>query len=272
MRRCPAGLYTGVMRSFRWLAPGALLSLAACGSIDRSALDSPGPMDAGQGTPGDLGATPADAGPPVNTDSGTRPPPPVDAGPPPPVDAGPPPPVDAGPPPRDVGGDPGCRACVAFAPVTFCPGTGAGACLSYAGCSAEGCARCASALGGGENCSDPIVIGTSGRRRTVVSTCGARNDVDTGCSERSGPDIVIGLRVVRRGRVEARLTVPPGVSVNFGYDLPPGGCRNRGALRPCAGNQTSATQGFDLPLDAGTYYLYVSTSVASTIVVETNLP
>jgi len=156
--------------------------------------------------------------------------------------------------------------------VTFCPGTGAGACLSYAGCSADGCGVCAAALAGGDNCSNPIVISTSGQRRTVVSTCGARNDISTGCNGRGGPDIVIGLRVARRGRVVTRMTVPSGVSVNYGYDFPARGCRDESLLRPCSDNGNSTTQGFDLTLDAGTYYLYVATTVASTIVVETILP
>lgn len=284
------------MRSLRWLAPGALLSLVACGSIDRNALDLPGAADAGGGASIDQGVTPAvDSGAPIaNTDSGILPldsgapvtPPPVDAGspPPPPVDAGspPPPPLDAGsppPPPRDAGppppvdaGGPACRACTAFAPVTFCPGTGAGACLSYAGCTAEGCATCASALAGGDNCSNPIMITSSGRRRTVVSTCGARNDVSSGCNGRNGPDIVVALRVARRGQVSGRFTVPDGVSVNFGYDLTSRSCRDEATFRQCNSNSTASTQGFDLTLDAGTYYLYVATSAAATIVVDTTLP
>jgi hypothetical protein len=271
-----------------------LLSLAACGSVDRDALNAPA-ADAGAQLATDLGASPAaDRGEPVgNTDTGNPvtppvdagatvpppvdaggPPPPADAGgPPPPVDAGgPPPPVDAGPPPPRDAGAPACTACTAFAPVTFCPAAGSGACLSYAGCTSEGCATCASALAGGDNCANPIVITTTGRRRTVVSTCGARNDVTTGCNGRTGPDIVIGLRVARRGQVITRMTVPPGVSVNYGYDFPARSCRDEAALRPCSDNGTSSTQGFDLTLDPGTYYLYVSTSVASTIVVETTLP
>ena len=280
------------MRSLRWLAPGALLSLVACGSVDRNALEGLSPADSGAASVADTGAmTAVDTGTPsVLTDLGNPtasvdagsplPPPPLDAGsppPPPPVDAGPPPPpppVDAGPPPpppRDAGG-PACHACTAFAPVTFCPGTGSGACLAYAGCTPEGCAVCASALSGGDNCSNPIVISTSGQRRTVVSTCGARNDVSTGCNGRGGPDIVLGLRVARRGRVVTRMTVPAGVSVNYGYDFPARSCRDEAALRPCGDNSNSTTQGFDLTLDAGTYYLYVATSVASTIVVETILP
>ncbi|MDO9020132.1 MAG: hypothetical protein Q7V43_24625 [Myxococcales bacterium] len=283
------------MRSLRWLAPGALLSLVACGSIDRNALDLPGAADAGGGASIDQGVTPAvDSGAPiVNTDSGIPPvdagapvtPPPDDAGspPPPPLDAGspPPPPLDAGspPPPRDAGppppvdaGGPACRACTAFAPVTFCPGTGAGACLSYAGCTAEGCATCASALAGGDNCSNPIMITSSGRRRTVVSTCGARNDVSSGCNGRGGPDIVVALRVARRGQVSGRFTVPDGVSVNFGYDLTSRSCRDEATFRQCNSNSTASTQGFDLTLDPGTYYLYVATSAAATIVVDTTLP
>jgi hypothetical protein len=156
--------------------------------------------------------------------------------------------------------------------VTFCPGTGAGACLSYAGCTSEGCATCASALAGGDNCDNPIMITTSGRRRTVVSTCGARNDVSSGCNGRNGPDIVVALRVARRGQVAARFTVPDGVSVNFGYDLAARSCRDEATLRQCNSNNTATTQGFDLTLDAGTYYLYVATSAAATIVVDTTLP
>jgi hypothetical protein len=290
------------MRSLRWLAPGALLSLVACGSVDRDALSLAG-ADAGAQVQTDLGPSPAaDTGTPtVNTDTGNPvtpppldaggpsppldaggPPPPLDAGGPPPpldagglpppLDAGPPPPRDAGPPPpRDTGG-PTCTACTAFAPVAFCPGSGAGTCLSYAGCSAEGCATCASALAGGDNCDNPILITSTGRRRTVVSTCGARNDVTTGCNGRGGPDIVIGLRVARRGQVIARLTVPAGVSVNYGYDFPARACHDDAVLRPCGDNTTSTTQGFDLTLDPGTYYLYVATTVASTIVVDTTLP
>jgi hypothetical protein len=280
------------MRSLRWLAPGALLSLVACGSVDRNALEGPLEADSGGAFVADTGSmtavdtdTPSghtDLGnPTASVDAGSPlPPPPMDAGsPPPPVDAGPPPPpppVDAGPPPpppppRDAG-DPTCRACTAFAPVTFCPGTGAGACLAYAGCTAEGCAVCASAMAGGDNCSNPIVLSASGQHRTVVSTCGARNDVTTGCNGRGGPDIVLGIRVARRGRVVTRMTVPVGVSVNYGYDFPARSCRDEAAIRPCSDNSNSTTQGFDLTLDAGTYYLYVATTVASTIVVETILP
>jgi len=288
------------MRSFRWLAPGALLSLVACSSVDRNALDLPGAADAGGSATIDQGVAPAvdsgvqtantdsgipsaDAGAPVTPpppplDAGSPPPPPLDAGspppPPPPVDAGspPPPPLDAGsPPPVDAGG-PSCRACTAFAPVAFCPGTGAGACLSYAGCTADGCATCASALAGGDNCSNPITITATGRRRTVVSTCGARNDVSSGCDGRGGPDIVVALRVARRGQVTARFTVPDGVSVNFGYDFPARSCRDEATFRQCNSNSTATSQGFDLTLDAGTYYLYVATTAAATIVVDTTLP
>ncbi|MDB4928835.1 MAG: hypothetical protein JWM10_1319, partial [Myxococcaceae bacterium] len=69
------------MRSLRWLAPGALLTLAACGSVDRDALSLPG-ADAGTQLVTDLGAPPvADAGAPAaNTDTGNPVTPPADAG------------------------------------------------------------------------------------------------------------------------------------------------------------------------------------------------
>ena len=105
----------------------------------------------------------------------------------------------------------------------------------------------------------------------MITTCGASNDLDTGCG-RSGPDVVVALRVARGGRVVTRFTVPPGVSVNYGYDYPAVMCRNQRFGRPCSDTSTSSTQGFDLTLAAGTVYLYVVTSVPSTIVVETILP
>ena len=59
--------------------------------------------------------------------------------------------------------------------------------------------------------------------------------------------------------------------MNLGYDFP---CvRDEAALRPCSDNNNSTAQGLDLTLNAGTYYyLYVATTVPSTIVVETTLP
>lgn len=283
------------MRWLRWLVPGALISAAACGSVDRTALDHQGLPDAGgsvdrgldAGTPSgaiDAGTTtPIDTGsstPPV--DAGTTTPPPVDAGEPvtpPPIDAGgptTPPPVDAGspatPPPTDAGhapDDAACTACTAFAPIAFCPGTGT--CVPYRGCTTAGCAICAMPVTGGDNCANPVMLSSTGRSRLVVSTCGARDDIDTGCGG-SGPDLVVGVRVARRGRVVVRMTVPAGVMMNFGYDLLVQSCREQRLGRQCASRSFAATQSLDLTLDAGTYYVYVVTSQGSTVVVETELP
>lgn len=287
------------MRWLRGLVTGASLVMVACSTIDRSALDDPGPRDAaantgadtastgGDGggaadlggamggddvvtpvTPTDAGVSGAvDAGTSGATDAGGPIATPSDSGTTPVVDAGSPAPVDSGSP-----ADTGCRACMAFAPVAFCPGSGMGYCLAYQGCTSDGCAVCAPPMMGGDDCGSPLMLSATGRQRTVVTTCGARNNINTSCNG-TGPDIVLGVRVARRGRVVVRTTVPAGVTVNFGYDLlGSGSCANERIGRRCAGGSLAVTQSIDLTLDAGTYYLYVGTSQATTVVVETELP
>lgn len=288
------------MRWLRWLIPGASLLVVACGTIDRTALDNVTPDDAGTNATSDVGvvgsadlgspaggadagtpATVPDAGSPGGSDAGSAmatdvgapvTPPPADAG-TPAVDAGTPA-VDAGRPAVDAGvaTDTGCRACVAFAPVAFCPGTGPGYCLAYQGCTSASCAVCAMPTAGGDDCGSVVVLSATGRQRSVVSTCGARNNVDTACGS-SGPDIVVGVRVARRGRVAVRMTVPAGVTVNFGYDLVgASSCASNRVGRQCVSRTAAVTQSFELTLDAGTYHLYAVTSQPTTVVVETELP
>lgn len=285
------------MRWLRRLAPGASLLVVACSGIDRSALDDRTPLDSGVSAGGDVGSagnidlgsstgeadavTPTDAGSAgavdtgatMATDAGGPVATPTDSGTTTVVDAGGPAPVDSGA-TTDTGAatDTGCRACTAFAPVAFCPGTGLGYCLSYQGCTTEGCAVCAAPMMGGDDCGSPVMLSATGRQRSVVTTCGARNNVNTSCNG-TGPDIVLGVRVARRGRVVVRTTVPAGVTVNFGYDLlGSSSCANERVGRRCAGGSPAVTQSIDLTLDAGTYYLYVGTSQATTVVVETELP
>jgi len=278
------------MRWLRWLIPGASLLVVACGTVDRTALDGLNPNDAGTSATSDVGSADlgsrvvavdagtqetapdagsvgaSDVGSPGATDVGASvTPPPVDAG-TPAVDAGTPV-VDAG-----VATDTGCRACTAFAPVAFCPGTGLGYCLAYQGCTSASCAACATPTAGGDDCGSAVVLSATGRQRSVVTTCGARNNVDTACNS-SGPDIVVGVRVARRGRVVVRMTVPAGVTVNFGYDIIAStSCANDRNGRQCVSRTAAVTQSTDLMLDAGTYYLYAVTSQPTTVVVETELP
>ncbi len=277
------------MRWLRWLIPGASLLVVACGSVDRTALDGLNPNDAGTRATDDVGhadlGSPvlgADAGTPTMvTDAGSASdvggtvtsdvgepvtPPPIDAG-APAVDAGIVASVDAG-----VATDTGCRACTAFAPVAFCPGSGLGYCLAYQGCTTASCAVCAAPTMGGDDCASAVVLSATGRQRSVVTTCGARDNIDTSCNG-AGPDIVVGLRVARRGRVVARMTVPAGVTVNFGYDLLGSmSCANDRIGRQCVSRTAAVTQNMELTLDAGTYYLYVVTSQPTSVVVETELP
>lgn len=165
---------------------------------------------------------------------------------------------------------PACEACAAFSPVRFCPGTGSGACLAYAGCR-DGCSVCAPAAVAGDTCASAPVIATRGRNRTVLTTCGAGDNLNAGCG-RTGPDIAITLRVMRAGTVSCRLTVPEGVGLVFGYDRLGGRCREDSIGRTCNNSTPQRTQGFELPLGPGDYTLYVVTTAPSTVVVETELP
>lgn len=165
---------------------------------------------------------------------------------------------------------PTCTACMPFAPVDFCRGTGAGACLSYAGC-ADGCAVCAAPTAGGDTCTNAPVITTRDRSRAVFTTCGASDNLNAGCG-RTGPDIAVTLRVATTGRVSVRVTVPEGVGVVFGYDRLGGECRAESALRACNNSDWQRTQGFDQTLSRGDWTLYIATTVPSTVVIETDLP
>jgi hypothetical protein len=166
-------------------------------------------------------------------------------------------PPDVPPPPRDI--PTVCEACTAFAPVAFCAGTGA--CRSYAGC-LNNCSVCVAPTVAGDSCSNAPVITAQGRSRSVFTTCGATDNLNAGCN-RSGPDIAITLRVARAGRVAARLTVPEGVGVVFGYDRVGGQCRTDSTVRTCNNATPQRTQGFDLTLGAGDYTLYVVTTAPS---------
>jgi hypothetical protein len=200
------------------------------------------------------------------------PPPPPDVLPPPP-DVPPPPPDVPPPPPDVVVSDAGCRACMPFSAVQFCPGTGSGACLAYAGCSAEGCAVCAPATRGGDTCgADVPVISRRGRSRSVFTTCGALDNVDTNCM-RTGPDIVVSARVETGGRLALTFTVPAGVNVYVGYDwIGNTTCRAQSFTRSCAGTSNSTERSIVANLGPGTYFAYVTTSVPSTVVVDAELP
>ena len=177
-------------------------------------------------------------------------------------------PADVPPPPRDV--PTVCEACTPFAPVAFCRGTGSGACLAYAGCR-DGCSICAPAVVAGDTCATAPVISAQGRNRAVFTTCGASDNLNAGCG-RNGPDIAVTLRLARTGRVSCRITVPEGVGVVFGYDRLGGRCRDDGLGRACNNTTPQRTQGFDLPLSAGDWTLYIVTTQPSTVVVETDLP
>jgi len=163
-----------------------------------------------------------------------------------------------------------CEVCTPFAPVAFCPGTGAGACLSYAGC-ADGCSVCAPPTVAGDTCSNAPVITTRDRSRAVFTTCGASDNLSAGCG-RTGPDIAVTLRVATTGRAIARVTVPEGVGVVFGYDRAGGACRSESSQRACNNATPQRTQGFDVTLNQGDWTLYIVTTVPSTVVIETDLP
>ncbi|MFO0625512.1 MAG: hypothetical protein U0325_07815 [Polyangiales bacterium] len=163
-----------------------------------------------------------------------------------------------------------CEACTPFAPVDFCRGTGMGACLSYAGC-ADGCAVCAAPAMGGDTCANAPVISTRDRSRAVFTTCGASDNLNAGCG-RTGPDIAVTLRIARTGRATARVTVPEGVGVVFGYDRFGGACRTDSSARACNNATPQRTQGFDETLTQGDWTLYIVTTVPSTVVIETDLP
>ncbi len=165
---------------------------------------------------------------------------------------------------------PTCTACTSFAPVEFCRGTGAGACLSYAGC-ADGCAVCAAATVGGDACANAPVITTRDRSRAVFTTCGASDNLNAGCG-RTGPDIAVTLRLATTGRASVRITVPEGVGVVFGYDRFGGECRAESSQRACNNTDWQRTQGFDQTLSRGDWTLYIVTTVPSTVVIETDLP
>ncbi len=248
------------------------LSTASCGSsFDPAAIERPIELDSGVD---DTPVAPIDNAPQPDASAPDVPPPPPDVAvidtPPPPPDV-PPPPPDAPPPPSDTG--PTCRACTAFSAVQFCPGTGAGSCLAYAGCSAESCLVCAPAVRGGDACgADVPVISRRGRSRSVFTTCGASDNVDTSCN-RAGPDIVIAARTETSGRVALTFTTPPGVDVFVGYDwIGNTTCRPQSLTRTCAGTSPSNERAASATLLSGTYYVYVSTSVPSTIVVDAELP
>lgn len=163
-----------------------------------------------------------------------------------------------------------CESCTAFAPVSFCRGTGSGACLAYAGCR-EGCGVCAAAAMAGDTCASAPVISAQGRNRTVLTTCGAGDNLNAGCG-RNGPDIAFTLRVARTGRVACRLTVPEGVGLVFGYDRLGGRCREDSIGRTCNNATPQRTQGIEITLPPGDYTLYVVTTAPATVVVETELP
>ena len=163
-----------------------------------------------------------------------------------------------------------CEVCTPFAPVAFCPGTGAGACLSYAGC-ADGCSVCAPPTVAGDTCSNAPVITTRDRSRAVFTTCGASDNLSAGCG-RTGPDIAVTLRVATTGRAIVRVTVPEGVGVVFGYDRAGGACRSESSQRACNNATPQRTQGFDVTLNQGDWTLYIVTTVPSTVVIETDLP
>ena len=184
----------------------------------------------------------------------------------PPVDAGSP--VDVGP----VGPPDACHACAAFAPVTFCAGSGA--CLPYDGCGTDNCSVCAAPATGGDNCaSPPVVVNQSGHHRAVFTTCGLADNIDTNCGT-AGPDMVIAVTVARAGRVTVVLTSPPGVAMSLGYDVTFASqtCADSRAGRTCNGNTSSNSQTIDITLPAGTYFLYVATTQPATVVVDSTLP
>ncbi len=151
-----------------------------------------------------------------------------------------------------------CEVCTPFAPVAFCPGTGAGACLSYAGC-ADGCSVCAPPTVAGDTCSNAPVITTRDRSRAVFTTCGASDNLNAGCG-RTGPDIAVTLRVATTGRTTVRVTRAGGA------------CRNDSSQRACNNATPQRTQGFDVTLNQGDWTLYIVTTVPSTVVIETDLP
>jgi hypothetical protein len=163
-----------------------------------------------------------------------------------------------------------CEVCTPFAPVDFCRGTGAGACLSYAGC-ADGCSVCAPPTLAGDACSNAPVITTRDRSRAVFTTCGASDNLNAGCG-RMGPDIAVTLRVATTGRATARVTVPEGVGVVFGYDRSGGACRTDSSQRACNNATPQRSQSFDVTLNQGDWTLYIVTTVPSTVVIETDLP
>jgi hypothetical protein len=267
--------------------------MACSSTFDPNAIERPigadGAVEDAPAVPDDTAPPPDVPAPPPDATMADAPPPPPDA---PPIDTprpdatmidAPPPPPDVPMPPPDVPMPPpdvpmpdtgtGCRACTAFSSIQFCPGTGSGACLAYAGCNSESCAVCAPAVRGGDACgSDVPVITRRGRSRSVFTTCGATDNLDTSCG-RAGPDIVVSARTETSGRVALTFTVPAGVDVYIGYDwLGNTTCRTSSATRTCAGTSSSTERSVSAMLLSGTYYVYVSTSVPSTVVVDAELP
>lgn len=106
----------------------------------------------------------------------------------------------------------------------------------------------------------------------MFTTCGAADNLDTNCG-RAGSDIVIAARTETMGRLALTFTTPPGVDVFIGYDgLGNTPCRAQSLMRLCAGTSSSNERSISGTVLTGIYYVYVSTSVPSTVVVDAELP
>ena len=166
-----------------------------------------------------------------------------------------------------------CRACGPAAPPEFCAGTGVGYCLAAVSC-VSGCGTCVVPLRTGNRCgSDVFVMSTPGRQRYIFTTCGATDELSIGCG-RNGPDVVVAFRVDNPGRVNLTYTVPRGVEVYVGFDSSNGTtCRDTvSSGRVCAGNDPTNVRTSNATLNRGTYYLYVMTTIESTVVIDAELP
>ncbi len=275
-------------KTFGAAAPLLVLSLVACsGTVDPNAIERP--IEADASAP-DAASSPPDASLPTDVPSAPDAPVALDApvtpdAPRPDAAADAPrldatvtpdvPPIVDAPPPPDVAppdAPPVCRACTPFGPVEFCPGTGSAACLTYASC-IDNCVVCAPALRGGDGCGPDVpVITRRGRSRTVLTTCGATDNLNTGCG-RTGPDMVFAVQVSTTGRVAFTYTAPAGVNLYVGFDSVGGTtCRSDSAARTCTGTSPSNERSSSATLPSGTYYIYITTSAPSTIVVDAELP